>query len=301
MRTEIEFDVDAQIFHPDPAKLSKGYVPRDLAKDPLGSLTFAGPFPSDKLIPMDSIIDWIRVKEKNEATPIHTYRRMIERGKLRRILHQNGIGYCHAFSPTAMVRLLRAMQGLDDVELSASSVGGPVTNFTNSGAYIFNDLKQIARHGICPEKDGDTVIYPMTTTKNHWTPRAKELAALSICEEYWEGTNRDDHQAMSCILTDKPVCGGWNWWGHAVTVFWATYHEQTRTLYYLGANSWGEDWSYGLEKFPEFADLKGWFAFPVGTVSQSGKISLGKYGKYCGTPDEWYAGRSIKSSKIIVA
>ena len=300
MRNEIDFNVDDPAFHPDPAKYSKGYMARNYAACPEGALSFASPFPDDQLIPMDEVIDRIRLKELHHATPIDVHRRLVARGKVSSVLNQNGLGYCHAFSPTVAVRMLRAVQGLDDIELSASSIGGPVTQFTNSGAYIFNDLQQIAKYGICPvEHDGKT-IYPMTTTKNYWTPEAKQLAALSICEEYWEGTNRDDHQVLSCLLTDKPVCGGWNWWGHAVTLFWVTYHEASRTLYYIGQNSWSENWSYGLDLFPQYADLKGFFIFPVGTVSQSGQIKLGKYGQYCGTPDEWYACRSIKSSKIVV-
>ena len=298
MRTDIDFNVDDPALHPDPTKFSKGYMARNYDACPEGSLAFASPFPDDQLVPMSEVLDRIREKEKYEATPIHTHRRLVERGKVSPVLNQNGIGYCHAFSPTVMIRMLRAMQNLEDVELSASSIGGPVTNFTNSGAYIFNDLQHIARYGVCPVNYGGEVIYPMTTTKNHWTPTAKQLASKSICEEYWEGTNRNDHQALSCLLTDKPVCGGWNWWGHAVTLFWVTYHEASRTLYYIGENSWSETWSYGLEQFPQYADLKGFFIFPVGTVDASGKIKLGKYGKYCGTPDEWYAGRSVKSSQI---
>lgn len=275
-----------------PDGFSTGLVPRDFDQNPLGSLAFASPFPKDQLIPLGEIVPRIKAKEAAKSTLLHIWKKHVNR-----VLDQNGYGYCHAFSPAVAIMVLRGAQGLDDVLLSASSIGGPVTGFKNQGAYIFNDLKQIVNGGICPvEHDGKT-IYPMTTTKNHWDAEAQQLAKLNVCEEWWEGDNKHDQAVLSCLLTDKPVCVGYNWWGHAVTLLWVT--ETAGTLYVIGINSWRDSWSKGMEKVPQFASMLGggFFAFPIGTVSGS-SVKLGNYGKDRGTPDEWYAPRSIKSSSL---
>lgn len=277
-----------------PDGFQTGLLPRDFDKNPLGSLTFAAPFPRDALVPLSEILPRIKAKEAAESTLLHVWKR-----KVNTVLDQNGFGYCHAFSPAMMIMVLRAAQGLGHTLLSASSIGGPVTGFQNQGAYIFNDLKQIVNFGIAPVEYDGKVIYPMTTTKNHWTPEAQRLAKLNIVEEYWEGDNSDNHAVISCLLTDKPVCVGYNWWGHAVTLLWVT--VVNNVLYVIGINSWKNTWSKLMETVPNFQQMLGggFFCFPIGKVSGN-SVTFGRPGQWQGTPHEWYCGKAIKASSLAV-
>lgn len=285
----------ADILIPD--GYSTGLIPRDYDKNPLGSLMFASPFPEDEIIPDKDIEGWIKQKEEDESTLLHHWKRGVNV-----VLDQNGLGYCHAFSPTSGVMVLREVQGLPFVLMSASSIGGPVTGYRNQGAYIHDDCKQLVSGGISPVAIGGKDIYPMTTTKNYMTDEAKALASLNRCEEFWEGDNRQDRQVISCLCRDKPVPVGYNWWGHAVTLLWVTLVDGV--LYYIGINSWKSSWQYGMDRVPAIKAMLngggGFFCFPVGTI-KNGVVKLGMYGQNQGTPDEWYALRSIKSSPYQVA
>lgn len=238
---------------------AKGLLARDFAATPHGALSFAPAFSIPK-IPRAEWPDRIADMERTKS-------RLSDLCRDIPILDQGQVGYCHAFSCCLGVMAMRAAQGLPYVELSASSIGGPVTGFRNAGAYIFDDLRHSCEFGVA-----STAVYPMLTTANHWTAEAKADAAKHRVTEWWDGKPRDFDQMMTCLLSRIPVCVGLNWWGHAVTYLDPVYKNGRFGV--LGRNSWGSGWSYGGAPAGQFIFFEG-------------------YGRNMATPDEWYAPRQI--------
>lgn len=185
-----------------------GLIPRDYEKVPYGSTGFATPV-GLPLIPMEEWPDRIADQERTKSSLWHIWRDSMG----SKILDQNGIPYCHAFSPALAIMILRAVNNLAPVEISAGSIGGPVTGYRKRGAWIMDDLKQVVRHGAAT-----TEFVPMLqVSRSGWKPGADENARRHKVEEWWEGRRRSQAELMTCLLSNIPVCTGHNWWGHAVT------------------------------------------------------------------------------------
>lgn len=188
---------------------SRGLNPRNLHP------TFGSPMSSPSaaesgliLIPMEQWPDKIADKERNKATLKYLWKQ-----SPIGILNQNGLSYCHAFSPAWAIMLYRELMGLPYVELSASSIGGPVTGFRNAGAWIVDDLEQIVKVG-CATTD----FVPMRqVSKSGYKSGWEANAALHKVLGYKELQSRNFVEHGSALLQDKPVCVGLNYWGHAVT------------------------------------------------------------------------------------
>lgn len=239
------------------ASYGRGLIPRDYTANPEGSLAYAAPF-NMPLIPRNEWPDRIADMERNKS-------RLSDIADQAGVpcLNQGSVGYCHAFSPCYAVMALRAAMGLPFEELSASSIGGPVTGFRNAGAYIFDDLKHIVDHGVATTK-----TYPMLTTSNHWNQAAQQEAAKHKVTEWWELKNRNFDQTMTCLLSRIPVCVGLNHWAHAVTYLDPIYKDGKFGV--LMQNSWGVGWG------------------------QNGRAEFMEgYGQGRATPDEQYAPRQI--------
>ena len=143
-----------------------------------------------------------------------------------------------------LVMLKRLQQGLPYIELSASSVGGPVTGWRNAGAFIHDDLKHIVRSGVASTK-----FVPMLTTnlrdcKQGWT----DDAAKHRVSEFTDVKPRNFLEHGSLLLQNCPVGVGLNYWGHAVTDFeLVDLHTEMPATNWLRygtdfINSWGKDW-----------------------------------------------------------
>jgi hypothetical protein len=187
--------------------------PRDYNTKPYGSLgipTVADKVKdgSVKLIPISEWADRISDMERDKAGAFHNW----EQSPIG-TLDQDGISYCHAFSCVDAIMIQREMQGLPYVELSASSIGGPITGWRNEGAYIEQDLQQGAEFGACSTEFG-----PMLSTKrNDFKPGWEKDRLNYRITEWWEGEPGNYEMFGSCLLGGFTVCGGYNWWGHAVT------------------------------------------------------------------------------------
>lgn len=224
----------------------------------------ASPELSEVAEPMIPRTEWdARIEEA-----IATKSRLSDAFKLynQPVLNQSSTNYCHSNSPVSALMLLRAISGQSFVSLSPGSVAGPITNYQNRGATIDSALKQITQHGAA-----STDFVPANQiSKSGWKPGAVENAKLHRVTEWYDLGYRergDDMflKAASLVLARIPVCVGYNWWGHAVTLLDLVRIE--RGVYgFLFLNSWGT--TYG----------QGGFA-----VLQEGK----------GTPDAAYAPRAV--------
>jgi len=192
--------------HCNPNDIRCGTLARDFEKVPYGSIPGVPEGIDIPIIPMEHWPDAIADKERTKSSIKHVW----ERSKIG-VLNQSTISYCHAFSGVMGAMIDRELMGLDYVELSASSVGGPVTNWRNAGAYIFDDLKQMIV-GIA-----STEFVPMLTTnrsdcKPGWEADAKKYAVT----EWKDVKARDILVHGSLLLANNPVLVGLNYWGHAV-------------------------------------------------------------------------------------
>lgn len=212
-----------------------GYLERDYSLNPLLSSYGAKPL-ALPIIKRDQWKDRIDEMDQEESSLYHIgLRHNVP------VLNQGSVSYCHAFSIANAIMYARAAANIPFKLLSASSIGGPVTGFRNAGAYIFDDLAQAVKGGIC-----EVDFYPMLTTQNHFTPEAKANALRHRVVEWWDLEPGNFDQTISCLLKRKPVCTGLNWWGHAVTFLKPIYRLIGSKIQFgvLFVNSWA-NWTGG--------------------------------------------------------
>lgn len=175
-----------------------------------GSLPFAAPTDESILIPRSDWPDMIREGEANQTFLSH----LMARAGVP-CLDQDGLPYCHAFSPALAIMALRAFHGLPFVLLSAGSIGGPATGYTRQGAAIESDLQVIVEKGAASVD----FVPMMQVSRSGWKQGADENALLHRVTEWYDlgGTGRMFDEVMSLLLRRIPVCVGLNWWSHAVT------------------------------------------------------------------------------------
>jgi hypothetical protein len=232
-----------------------GTIPR---RSIYGSLPYAEPMPKTDLIPRTLWPDMIRDGEREQTFLSH----LLARNQIP-CLDQDGLPYCHAFSPAAALMGLRAFHGLPFVLLSAGSIGGPATGYVARGAAIEDDLEVIVTRGAASVE----YVPMMQVSKSGWKPGAEENALLHRVTEWYDlgGTGRMFDEVMTLLLKRIPVCVGLNWWAHAVTYFDPVITPSGR----FGVrfrNSWGGD--YGDDGY---------------AVLEEGR----------GTPDDAYAPRTM--------
>jgi hypothetical protein len=226
-----------------------------------GALPFADPAPASILIPRDRWAELIDQGEQSQTFLSH----IAARAGIP-CLDQNGLPYCHGFSPAAAIMALRAVQRLPLVIISGSGIAGPATNFTKRGAAIEEDLEVITRLG-APSQD---FVPQLQVSKSGWKPGAEENGLQHIVTEWWDigGTGRMFDEVFSLLLRRVPICVGLNWWGHAVTYFDPCRTPSGRYGVRF-RNSWGPD--YGQDGY---------------AILEEGR----------GTPDQAYAPRQALAS-----
>jgi len=218
-----------------------GTLARDFDQMPYGSIPSVPPG-AVKTIPMEEWPDRIADKERTKSSLKHIW----ADSKIG-VLNQGSVSYCHAFSVVMVDMIKRELQGLPYVELSASSVGGPVTGWRNAGAYIHDDLKRIVSHGAC-----STAFCPMlTTSKSDCKSGWEADAAKYQCNEFADVRPRNFLEHGSLLLQNHPVGVGLNYWGHAVTDLVLRDMDKSRkatdwTRYGVEfLNSWGTGYGSG--------------------------------------------------------
>jgi hypothetical protein len=221
-----------------------GCLPR---RSVYGSLPYAEPLPRERLIPRSEWKDRIADGERTQTFLSH----LLARAGVP-CLDQDGLPYCHAFSPAAAMMGLRAYHNLSFVLLSAGSIGGPATGYTPRGATIEDDLQVIVERGAASV----AFVPMMQVSRAGWKPGAEENALLHRVAEWYDlgGTGRMFDEVITLLLRRIPVCVGLNWWGHAVTYCDPVVTSSGR----FGVrfrNSWGPD--YGEDGYAILEEGKG--------------------------------------------
>lgn len=243
---------------PDQQSGRCGTKPRTCAP---GSLTFA-PIPDLELIPRN---EWSeRIKDLKESGSLLS---QVSTREGIPCLNQKQTSFCHAFSPTLAIMILRAVQRQEFALLSPASIAGPVTGFRNEGAYIADDLRQITTGGVATQ----VFVPPTQIAQSGFKPGWKEDALQYRVVEWWDLGHKNGamfDRVMTILLSGLPVCVAYNWWGHAVTLV-DPVELSPGKFGVRFRNSWGDAWPN--------AGANGYALLPEGK----------------GTPDEAYAPRSI--------
>ena len=219
---------------------------RPRVSDP-GSLKYAAQ-PTFKVFPRVELAGRIRDLAQSGSTLRHHAKRAGIQS-----YDQSDTNYCHANSPALAIRLLRIMQGEPDVHISPGSIGGPVTGYRNEGAVIEDDLRQIVDFGAA------TIDYVPANQikKNGWKPGAEENALLHRVTHWWDLGRKDQEMFLRCatlVLQGIPVCVGYNWWSHAVTLTGLVELGSNRFGFEF-RNSWGA--SYGDDGYGVLEEGRG--------------------------------------------
>lgn len=222
----------------DPGDGRCGSIPRNYSAFPYGSIASIPPG-AVQTIRMEEWPDRIADKKRTKSSLKDLWK-----DSPIGILNQGSVSYCHAFSAATLVMLKRLQQGLPYIELSASSVGGPVTGWRNAGAFIHDDLKHIVRAGIASTKFVPMLTIKLRDCKQGWT----DDAAKNKVSEFTDVKPRNFLEHGSLLLQNSPVGVGLNYWGHAVTDVELVdlYPEKSATNWLRYGvdflNSWSTSW-----------------------------------------------------------
>lgn len=212
-----------------PDGCGRGYVPRDWAKQPYGSVYGAVGY-DGPIIPRtewDARIDEMTEKKQSLAdlnVPVK---------------HQSSTNFCWWNAPVHCMEILNVANGGKYVELSAASGACRQNGFRNEGGWTATSIQRLVDVGVNTVEE-----WPNATINRKYDTAATRQSALKWrLTEWWElpnTRNRFDIM-MTCLFLGFPVAIGLNWWGHEVTAIKPMRIERGRYGVLID-NSWGKDW-----------------------------------------------------------
>ena len=217
-------------------KMTRGLEPHPDPDGQFCSEPFTTPF-SLPLIPRSEWADRIQEMEQTKS-------RLTDLGKQHGITvkSQDGIGYCWAFGTVTACEYARARMGLPHVELSATSVAGPIKNYADRGGWGKEAFDYIVPKGIAP-----TSMWPEVPTgrnPRYDTPESQAERQKFRFTEWFEIRRGDFDALMTALLNRMPAAIGLNWWGHLVCALDPVALPGGGFGVRI-QNSWGTNWSEG--------------------------------------------------------
>ena len=247
----------------DGVERAKGLIPRDYIARPQGYYKSAPPF-DPKELPIIPRENWSElIKEKVAKKTRLSDLRNVSGPNGNRIpaLDQNGQGYCWFYSGTMCVMMLRMVANMPYVRLSAHSGAWVIKKGKDQGGWGCQGLDYIQDKGICtvddwPEKSMDGRQY---NTAENWEKAKQYRVTESWMDLEPRQYDRDMtfDQVMTCLLSNIPVIGDFNWWGHSVCLVDAHELDSSKSLSdpnrwgTATINSWSDNWGtngYGILK-----------------------------------------------------
>lgn len=243
------------VFFPtiDGEEKGHGQVPRDFRTDPPEMFE-----PPDQMVKVPRA-EWSarirsQVENKSRLSDLCTWKS----------LDQDGQGYCWAYSTTACVMYLRAVNNQPPVRLSAHAIGCIVQDYRNQGGWCGLSAKFHREKG-CPSVD---FWAEKSMSRSNDKPETWENAAKHKVSEDWVDLTRNVYdqnltfeQVASCLLSGIPCAVDFNWWAHSVCG--VDLVEVEPGSFGLNVhNSWTDSWGnkgYGI--------LRGSKAIPDGAVA----------------------------------
>lgn len=202
---------------------------------PFGELPAARAVRPDQLVPRSEWDDRIAAKDHDKS-----WLADIIKGVLK-TKDQNGLGYCHAYGMVEPMEAFRIVQGHGYIELSAESIGGPITNWRNQGAMPDDDLEQALKYGACPQSMMDK---RWSLKPDRWDPNWRTERLNYRVTEYWDleipGSRFD--ATVTAAFLNIPYNAGFSWWRHAVMGGLRVRKLSNGRYAVEYLNSWGPDY-----------------------------------------------------------
>lgn len=219
----------------DPSK-GRGLIPRDYARDPVGSFKGIPPMRAVNmpLIPRDEWSQRARDLDAASASLKHVRDRAAN-GTQMPSLNQGSVGYCWAHSTAQGVMLARAVANEPYVALSAYSVAATIKRGADQGGWGAASAEFMAERGIMPQSiwpQGDR-DYKKYDKPDNWAEAAKFKITegwVDIEAAAYDRTLSFEQQ-ITLLLSLTPVVGDHNWWGHSIIHIRAVEGAQQRKTF----------------------------------------------------------------------
>lgn len=161
--------------------------------------------PVGETVPREQWPALIAAGAGNWLSDLVQYRKMLAKS-------QGRLNFCWAFGTTRTYEIARVVMGLEHVDLSPESLGGPLTNWRNVGGYASEAFEGLEQNGICESSFMDA---PNSLSPSRWKAGWQEHAKQHRAPQWYEiGSNFDD--MMTCLLNRMAVAAGLSWWRHLV-------------------------------------------------------------------------------------
>lgn len=223
-------DSNAAQYANDPSTSDlRSYVARDFSARP-----FAGYSPSfsRNLIPRS---EW---KERIEERTAKRQRLFdIFKHKKLPILNQKRLPYCWAYGTVGAMALMRAVNNLPTLHLSATSVASKIKNYREVGGWAEEAIEGIDRFGVSTVKYWPEAV----NDRRYDTAEQRENAKLHKIIRSEELPSNNFDAIVTSLLLGFPVTLGLTWWGHLVFALDPVILSNGG-FGLLFANSWGQGW-----------------------------------------------------------
>jgi hypothetical protein len=167
------------------------------------------PFPKELLLSWAEIEE--RIKEMEE-----TKSRISDLIYSAKLPHkdQSSTNFCWINAPTHDLEISRLQQNQKPVILSPASGGAIIKNFRNVGGWGKEALDFIRLRGL-----NDVQDWPANAIDRKYATAENAEKALNYrVLEWMECVPRNSQQMLSLLCRRCPGAGGYNWWGHEITV-----------------------------------------------------------------------------------
>lgn len=198
--------------------MAHGLIPRDYAIYP--PMMFRSPPADMPLIPESEWDARIDEQEERESSLEHIFNRVAQQvGVSVPFLHQNGHGYCWAYSTGNATMLDRAARNIPYVRLNPHAVAAIIKGGADQGGWCGLSAKFLQETGIPTEQFWK--VHSRDTKQD--TPAMRANAALHKLTEDWidltasiYDRNLTKQQLATCLLSNTPCAIDFDEWGHSV-------------------------------------------------------------------------------------
>jgi hypothetical protein len=229
--------------HAIPGSNTTGLDLRERVED-AGGFAYSGtpvrPFPEELLIPRH---EWqARIEELKERRA-----RNIDLIRHAKLPHKNQgrTNYCWINAPVHCMEIMRLRQNIDPgnpLELSSSWAGSIIKGGRNVGGWGRQAIAFLAEHGTVPTY----VCGNNDQSRRHNTAANRRTALQYRVADGFELRPRNLDQMVSLLLRGIPLAGGYNWWGHEVTLSDADWIDNEIAVIIRNSwQGWG-DFGFGI-------------------------------------------------------
>lgn len=214
-----------------PPQMGRGYVPRDYASKPLGTLKLAKQAPIIKELTEAEILEAIDYKTAHKDWITNKCDRVGSKVK-----NQSKSNYCWGHAPTRGMECMYVFGGGSELTLAAFDPCAAIKNGRNDGGSGIDFVEWVVQHGICVE----SLHAPMNFSPRR-TPEQEANAQLHKIVAYDDLDPGARRLLASYVIQDIPITVGVPVWWHEVLL---TFLAREGNVWHFGIdNSWST--SYG--------------------------------------------------------